>query len=709
MSKYFSSFCISLLIISSSAIAQKKQLTIEGSTTYSIAKRENLNKLEFRPGTNEVSYLSGNNIITLLNTKTKEKSDLDLAGILDFNKIVEGINSYSWLDKSKIIVEGEKFVLVYNTENKSAEKLISISENENNLTYNKVNGFASFTKKNNIFIKLDNANEIQITFDTDSNYVNGQTVSRNEFGINNGMFWSPNGKYLAFYRKDESQVTSYPLIDINGSIATSKPIKYPMAGTKSEHVCIGIYNLGKKSIVYIERDSISEKYLTCASWDPSDKYFYAAVLNRGQDTMKLNKYNVSDGKLIQTLFTETDNKFVEPEYPLLFLNTNKNQFIWNSKKSGHNHLYLYNTEGQCIKQLTNGSWDVISIIGTDKADNAIYYLSTQNSPLEEQIYKVSIKSLNTMQISATPGTHKGVLSENGNLLLDIYESISVPRNIDLINSDGKKVANLLTSSNPLEGYEMPILDTGSLKASDDSTKLFYRILYSKNQEAGKKYPVIVYVYGGPHNQLVKNEWLGGASLWEHYMAVHGYIMFTTDNRGTANRGKYFENVIHRQLGKVEMRDQLQGLDFIKKLPSADTSKIGIYGWSFGGFMTISLMTHNPDIFKVGVAGGPVTDWKMYEVMYGERYMDTPQENPAGYEENCLTDKTDNLKGKLLIIHGAQDATVVWQNSLKFLDACIKNDKQVDYFVYPNHQHNVRGTDRVHLNTKITQYFDNFLK
>jgi dipeptidyl-peptidase-4 len=248
----------------------------------------------------------------------------------------------------------------------------------------------------------------------------------------------------------------------------------------------------------------------------------------------------------------------------------------------------------------------------------------------------------------------------------------------------------------------------TIKAADDKTDLYCRLIKPLNFDPSKKYPAIVYVYGGPHAQLVEDSWLGGTSLWDFYMAQKGYVIFTVDNRGSSNRGLEFENIIHRNLGITEMEDQLKGIEYLKNLGYVDMDRIGVTGWSYGGFMTISLMTHYPEVFKVGVAGGPVIDWKYYEVMYGERYMDTPDENPDGYEKTSLLNYAKELKGRLLIIHGAIDNTVVWQHSLTFLEECIKNKILVDYFVYPRHEHNVSGIDRLHLMRKITQYFDDYL-
>jgi len=275
-------------------------------------------------------------------------------------------------------------------------------------------------------------------------------------------------------------------------------------------------------------------------------------------------------------------------------------------------------------------------------------------------------------------------------------------------STGKRV-NLLTADNPWKGYQVPTYTCGTLKAADGVTDLYYRMVKPADFDASKKYPTVVYVYGGPHARNVEASWHYASRSWETYMAQKGYILFILDNRGSCDRGLAFEQATFRQLGQIEMQDQMKGVEYLQSLPYVDADRIGVHGWSFGGFMTISLMTNYPDVFKVGVAGGPVIDWKWYEVMYGERYMDTPQTNPEGYEKTSLLKQAPKLKGKLQIIQGLNDKTVVPQHCLSFIDACIENGTQPDFFVYPGEPHNMRGHKSVHLHERITQYFEDYLK
>ncbi|MDA3892307.1 MAG: DPP IV N-terminal domain-containing protein [Salinivirgaceae bacterium] len=566
----------------------------------------------------------------------------------------------------------------------------------------------AYTLNNNLFIMGTDNSAISITTDLNPDIVNGQSVSRNEFGINGGIFWSPKGNLIAYYRKDESKVKNYPLVDITAREAELKNIKYPMAGMASEHISLGVFNLATKETVFIEaNDTVSEKYLTNISWDPEEENIYIQVLNRAQNYMKLNKYSAANGKLTATLFEEKHDKYVEPHSPLIFLENKKDQFIYQTRTHGYNHAYLYNTNGELLKQITKGKWEITEIVHVKK--DILFYISTEACPIERQLYKISINSGKKKKLTQAQGVHKITIHKNERYFIDEYSNTKTPRIIDILSTGGKLQRRVITAANPLKEYKMPEMEIGTIKSADSTTDLYYRLIKPVNFDSTKKYPAIVYVYGGPHAQLIENSWLGGARMWNYMMAQKGYVMLTIDNRGSANRGLEFENVIHRQCGVNEAKDQMMGIEFLKKTGFVDSEKIGVHGWSYGGFMTTTLMTNHPETFKVGVAGGPVIDWKYYEIMYGERYMDTPEENPDGYIYTSLIHRASNLKGKLLIIHGGIDPTVVVQHSQQFVRECIKNRVPIDYFIYPRAEHNVRGYDRIHLMDKVTQYFDDYLK
>lgn len=569
--------------------------------------------------------------------------------------------------------------------------------------------YMAYTKDNNLYIQDGKGKEIAVTNESNKGVVSGQTVHRNEFGIDKGTFWSPQGDLLAFYRMDETMVTDYPLVDISARVARLKDIKYPMAGMKSHHVTIGIYNPVTNNTVFLNTGTPKEKYLTNVTWSPDGKSVYIAELNRGQDTCVLKSYNAASGKLEVTLFTETHKKYVEPEHGAIFLKSDPSKFLWFSKRDGFNHLYLYDVSGKLIRQITSGSWDVLSVLGFDEKGENLFYLSAEASPIEKHIYKLDLKTGKKIQLSKEEGMHSAMLSASGRYISDVYNSQYNAGKAAITDTKTNKTHIFHSAKDPFRNTKLPEITLGSIKTDDGKTDLYYRLVKPLNFDPNKKYPVVVYVYGGPHSQMVNNSWMAQTRGWEIYMAEKGYIAFSLDNRGTSNRGFDFENITHRQLGVVETKDQMSGVAYLKSLPYVDADRIGVHGWSFGGFMTMNLMLRHSDVFKVGVAGGPVTDWKYYEIMYGERYMDSPQENPEGYKETSMVNRASDLKGRLLIIHGDEDPTVVMQHSLQFIKSAIGKGTHPDFFVYPGHGHNMIGRDRVHLHEHITRYFDDFLK
>ncbi len=643
---------------------------------------------------NRVSYLTLNEVNVLL-----KKSDC---------KEIKSLYEVIWLNSALYYVKFTDKIVILDKYNSRVESTINYPESSEVLSFNTTSKFVAYLSNNDLYVVGVNNIPHLVEKAESKDIVLGKSVHRNEFGINGGIFWSSNGMSLAFYRKDESMVTDYPLVNINKRVAELENIKYPMAGMKSHHVTVGVYSIESKEKMYLKTGLPKEKFLTNISWSPDGKYIGIAELNREQNHMHYNLYNSADGELVKTLFEEKSEQWVEPENPALYLPGSNSKFVWQSERDGFNHLFLYDINKGYLGQLTKGEWVVTGNLGFDKKAKYVFVEGTKDNVMNRNLYRVSLRSGKIEKLTNTQGFHYVVLSDSKTKVIDNYSNLNTPRVIELYNISSKKQTVLFKANNPLVDYNFGKVELGTLKSADGETDLNYCMVLPADFDPGKKYPVVVYVYGGPHAQLVKNSWLGGARYWQLYMAQNGYICFTMDNRGTPDRGCQFEKVIHRQLGECEAEDQFEGVKFLKSLPYVDQERIGVHGWSFGGFMTINLMEKYPDVFKVGVSGGPVTDWKYYEIMYGERYMDMPDENPEGYEKTNLNLRVDSLKGRLLVIHGAIDPTVVWQHSLQFIEHCIKKRKQVDYFVYPRHEHNVLGPDRVHLMEKVTRYFNDFL-
>jgi dipeptidyl-peptidase 4 len=574
-----------------------------------------------------------------------------------------------------------------------------------NQDFHKASAQIAFTLNNNLYYQNKDGKNIAVTSSDDKNIVSGQAIARYEFGIGKGTFWSPDGSLMAFYQKDETDVADYPLLDISSTPGSLTTVKYPMAGQKSEYAKVGIFNPDNEKVTYLNVKGPKDQYLTNVGWGPESKFVYVAVINREQNHVWLNKYSAKTGNLVKTLFEEKHDKYVEPEHPVWFIPGNNNEFLWWSERDGFMHLHRYNSKGDYLGQVTKGKWVTLQIVGLDASGKNILVNGTDESGLNTTLYSAPLSGGGESQrIVKEDGIHSFKLSGSKKYLIDIYSDINNPNITRIIDLDGKEIRKLLEAPDPYVDYKISKPEIVNLKA-EDGTPLNARLIKPADFDPSKKYPVIVYVYGGPHAQMVNNSWLASASLWMYHAANNGYLIFTVDNRGSSKRGFEFENVIHRNLGVLEMKDQLVGVEYLKTLPYADTDKMAVHGWSYGGFMTTSLMLKYPDVFKVGVAGGPVTDWNYYEIMYGERYMDMPDENPEGYKDTQLKNFVENLKGDLLLIHGTVDDVVVMQHNLSLVQAFIQNGILMDFFPYPMHKHNVRGKDRVHLMNKVLTYID----
>jgi len=579
-------------------------------------------------------------------------------------------------------------------------------------------------RKGNAEVRDDNlyVGDRQLTTDGSREIVYGKAVHRNEWGINGGLFWSPRHRRLAFYRMDQSMVADYPQVDIFKRIATCEPDKYPMAGEASHVVTVGVFDTETRNTVYLKTQRASSDYnpvyFTNIAWSPDEQTVYMFELNREQNDCRLVSYDATTGERLAELYRETSDKYVEPLNPIAFLPWDDTKFVLQSRKDNYNHLYLASVNDASSPQpITRGDWNVMELIGFCPEARAIVYAGNEQSPIQKNLYAVNVDTGERTLLDNGCGWHEGKLSEDGTRLIDTYQEPDVPRGVNLVSLGIDRSShrlrpanrNLLTAADPWAGYAVPRFESGTIKAADNATTLYYRMVKPADFDPSKKYSTVVYVYGGPHAHLVEASWHYGSRTWETYMAQKGYIVFVLDNRGSENRSLAFEQSTFHHLGQVEMADQMRGVDYLRSLPYVDMERLGVHGWSYGGFMTISLITNYPDVFRVGVAGGPVIDWKWYEVMYGERYMGTPQSNPDGYAQTSLLAKAKNLKGRLQIITGYNDATVVPQHCLSFIAECIKAGTQPDLFVYPGQEHGVKGHQNVHLQERITQYFEDHLK
>jgi dipeptidyl-peptidase-4 len=696
----------SLLFISVSGFGQKKQLTLKDAVMgqFRTFAPEQLAGFQWIPGSDSYTFYS-KNYQTMYRSSVKSKTDESLFTIQEINQLIgaelPNFFTLEWINANEFMINDGVHFYRFECKAKKAKLLATLEEGAENAELHDLSGHMVYTVENNVRILTKDGQILKVTDEANKAIVSGQSIARNEFGIAGGLFWSNSGSYLAFYQKDESAVHDYPLLDINATPGELMPIKYPMAGQVSERPSLGIYNIKSGKIVYIKPRAAADDYLTNVSFTPDDRYIVIAELNRGQNHMYLNLYDCENGTFVRTLFEEKNEKWVEPEHPAYFPNSNSNDFIWISERDGFNNLYLYDINGNLKKQLTKNTFVTKDIIWSAPDGTSVVIEATGPEAINNWYYRVDMDGKQTL-LTPQEGVHSVLMTTNGSCFYDAYSNVQIDHKASIIDSKGKELKLLKESSDKLDEYQIGAVELGTITAKDGS-KLYHRLIKPSGFDPSKKYPVLVYVYGGPHAQMVTNSWLGGANLWMHWMAEQGYLVYTVDGRGSSERGFAFESQIHRQLGKVEMEDQISGVDYLKSLPFVDAGRMAVHGWSFGGFMTTSLMLHHADKFKVGVAGGPVTDWKYYEVMYGERYMDTPEENPKGYEQSSLLTHADKLKGDLLLIHGTADDVVVMQHNYALVKKFVELGIQMDFFPYPMHKHNVMGKDRVHLMEKVLNY------
>jgi dipeptidyl-peptidase-4 len=686
--------------------AQKKDLTLKDAVMgqFRTFGPDRLYGFQWIPKTDSYTFFSKNYQILYKNS-VKGTADQEILTVQKLSAALgaelSSLFGLEWKNENEILINDGLNFFTYNLVTEKGTKFHSLDETAENALIHEESGNVAFTKGNNVYVNTKEGSKLVVTDNADKNIVSGQAIARSEFGISGGLFWSPNGQYLAFYQKDETNVHDYPLLDVNKTPGELISIKYPMAGQSSEKPKVGIYHIGTRQTVFISPKGAEDDYLTNLTFTPDNKYVIIAEVNRDQNHMWLNVYELKTGAFVRTLLEESNEKWVEPEHPAYFPNATSNNFIWISEKDGFNNLYYYDFNGKLIKQLTANKFVTKDILEAKNGGKLIYFSATGANGMNTLVYSVDLSGKQTL-VTKVDGTHEFSLTSDGKFYYDAFSNHSTPHKAEIFTSSGKIAKFLIESKEKLEDYNIGASEIKLLTGKDGST-LYSRLIKPSNFDPNKKYPVLVYVYGGPHAQMVTNSWLDGANLWMYWMAEQGYLVFTLDGRGSAERGFAFESQIHRQLGTVEMEDQLTGVEYLKSLPYVDGNRLAVHGWSFGGFMTTSLMLRNAGVFRVGVAGGPVTDWKYYEIMYGERYMDRPDQNPKGYEHASLMTHAGSLKGDLLLIHGTIDDVVVMQHNEALVKKFIELGIQMDFFPYPMHKHNVMGKDRVHLMEKVLTY------
>ena len=710
MTRYFRILAL-LLIINPFQLSAQEELTLRNAVigAYGELKPTPLQRFQWMPDGSGYSFMQGEGDATRLVVK---EVDGNAHQEVTFSMLNAGVEStgylamrffpaVSWISNTEFLFDYYQKIFVYNIETETTRFIMDYDEAAANADLNAHSMSLAFTKENNLFVKTEGGKVHPVTAHSDKAIVAGQAIARVEFGITKGTFWSPKGAQLAFYEKDETNVPEFPVVDYSSEPAMLKSVRYPLSGQGTEIPKVGVFDPSSGKTMYLKTGEPKEKYLTNLTWSPDGKHIYLVELNRDQKELQLVKYNAQTGDRLEVLFSEGHDKYIEPQHGPIFIPDASGDFLWYSYRNGFNHLYRYKSNGKLVGQITKGDFDIDGIVGFDEKGQTLFVTAFE-PVLEKHVIRINLKNKKTNRITTKTGYHTAIMSADHRYLMVQWSAPDVPAQNDLYSTDGNLVKTLHTSENPLAGIEIGTSEIVQMSAKD-GTDLYGRLVKPSDFDPAKKYPVLVYVYGGPHVQLVNKAWLNSAGLWMLYLAEQGYLVFTVDNRGSAHRGMEFEQASFRRLGTVEIEDQLSGVEYLKSLPFADTENMAVYGWSFGGFMATSLMLRTPGVFKTAVGGGTVSDWRSYEVMYTERYMDTPQQNPDGYKLSDLKEYTSNLSGDLLLVHGTADDVVTMDHSMDLLKSFIDNGKHVDYFLYPGHAHNVHGIDRVHLKEKVLNY------
>lgn len=652
-------------------------------------------------------YKTGKKVSTILSTN-------------ELNNTITDIETYQFsADEKKILIATESEPLYRHSSKEhyyvwdlTTKKLLKVTNGDKQMyaTFSPDGNNVAFVRNNNLFVKnLTTNTETAITTDGKlNNIINGATdwVYEEEFAFSQAYFWSPDGNYIAFYKFDESKVKEFEMNEYNAALYPSVyKFKYPKAGEENSNVSIHIYNIKTQQTLKVAETGINNiEYIPRIKWTADASTLSIIQMNRLQNNLDILLADATNGKT-KNILNEKSDTYIDINDDLTFLN-DKKSFIWSSDKDGYQHLYLYDLQGKQIKQITKGNWDVTEYKGFDEASKTIFYISTESSATERDLYSIKIDGTSKKKLATQKGTNSADFSTSYKYYINTHSDANQPSLITLHEATGKQIRILEDNSDLKKitaDYQLSKKEFFSFKTSEN-VELNGWMMKPLNFDANKKHPVFMTFYGGPGHNEVNNAWTGAAYLWHNYLCTKGYIVVCVDNRGTEGRGRDFKKCTYKQLGKLEIIDQIETAKYLATLSFVDKARIGVQGWSFGGYLTSLCMTKGADYFKMGIAVAPVTNWRFYDNIYTERFLATPQENPKGYDENSPINFTDKLKGKYLLIHGSSDDNVHLQNSMEMSRALIKSNKQFEQFIYPDKNHSIKGGNtRFHLYTKMTNF------
>lgn len=684
-------------------------------------------------GMDELQALKNTNQYTVLNfDRTTRSMQIDLYDFATLNKIntlidtknfadlTDGIDSYSFsADEKKILIAANSNQIfrhsftadyfLFDIAAKKLEKLFDFQVQEP--TFSPDGTKIAYARENNLFVyDIASKTSVQVTSDGKKNaIINGITdwVYEEEFAFVRAFDWSADSKKLAYIRFDESQVPEFSMSVFHKDLyPKTETFKYPKAGEKNSEVSLHIYDLAAKSQKQVDLGKYSDFYIARLKWTQDANILSAQVLNRHQDNLDL-LFVDGNSAAAKVVLNEKDKAYVDVTDNLTFLKGNS--FIWTSEKDGFNHIYLYDKTGKLKNQVTSGPWEVTNYYGFDEKTATVYYQSVENGSINRDVYRIGINGKNKVRLTTQTGTSSATFSPNFQYFILTFSSATQPPVYSLNESKSGKTLKVIENNealqNKLKTYDLPQKEFFVLK-TEKGHQLNAWMIKPKDFDASKKYPVLMYQYSGPGSQQVNNDWNSHDDYWFMMLTQKGYIVACVDGRGTGFKGADFKKCTQKQLGKYEVEDQIDAAKVIGNYPYVDKSRIGIWGWSYGGFMASNCIMKGADVFKTAVAVAPVTNWRFYDSIYTERYMQTPQENPSGYDDNSPINHVDKLKGKFLLIHGSADDNVHVQNSMQMMEALIQANKQFDSQIYPDKNHGIYGgKTRIQLFNKIT----NFLK
>lgn len=723
--KIIKSFLFILIFISLSAFSQKKieladvvgkRLFVQKSIYGLRSMKDGLNYTAEENGTKIVkySYKTGSKVEELF-----DLTKIENPGFKEFSE-------YSFSDdETKILFTTDRrplyrhsFTAEYFVWNRTTKEMTPLSKNgaQQLATLSPDGERVAFVRKNNIFIKsLKFGTENQVTKDGKQNeIINGAPdwVYEEEFGFNKAFEWSPDSKFLAFIKFDESDVPMFnipmyqgqaPQLKENSLYPGNYSYKYPKPGEKNSVVSVLVYDLKSKSAVTAEIGNDTEQYIPRIKWTADASDLAIMKLNRLQNQVDVVLCNPFTGDT-RSFFTEKNKRYISEDFfdSFIFLPDNK-YIVLNSERNGYSHLYLYDRQGFQVKQLTNGNFDVTAFYGFDAIKKVFYYQAAKESPLRREVYFVSLDGKKSGKLSTQTGTNQADFSFGFQYFINTFTNIETPNLVTLHDQTGKLLRTLEDNSalkNQLKEYNLNKKEFFTFKTSE-GVELNGWMLKPVNFDQAKKYPVLMTQYSGPNSQSVIDRWGVG---WDDYLAQEGFVVACVDPRGTGARGEEFRKMTYQQLGKYESDDQVEAAKYLGTLPFVDKNRIGIWGWSYGGFMAALCMEKGADVFKTGISVAPVTNWRFYDSVYTERYMRTPKENPDGYDDNSPLSHAEKIKGNYLLIHGSADDNVHLQNTMEFAERMVQSGVQFDMAVYTNRNHGIRGGNTtMHLYTKLTNY------